>query len=90
MVSSNRLLDEEMKLLELHGQRRKISGPWRSPPDAMGYTCCCGDRVIVFTLHAGRQNQLSHEVSVTCVNGHPGRFRLRQIGLLDEWTETGD
>ena len=54
-----------------------------------GYTCSCGERILVFRLPVNQQvNDPMMNVSVLCRNGHERKIRLEQIGQLDRWTES--
>ncbi len=57
----------------------------------LGYTCTCGDRVIVFELpmNTGRQLAVSAK-TVSCRNGHSRTVTLDQLGSLDHWVEGDD
>ena len=56
-----------------------------------GYTCSCGERILVFRLPLNQPvNNPPMGVSVLCRNGHERKIRVEQIGQLDHWTESGN
>lgn len=55
----------------------------------IGYTCVCGERVVVYRLRRRRANVLPISKTVTCPNAHVATFSAQQFALLDDWSEDG-
>jgi hypothetical protein len=52
-----------------------------------GYTCSCGERVTVFRLRSGAEDQLPVRKVVACKNGHNAVYTASELAALDCWTE---
>lgn len=50
---------------------------------ALGYTCVCGERVRVFDVKPGQDNQLPPRITVACPQGHVATFNSKQVALLE-------
>jgi hypothetical protein len=59
----------------------------QSPHVSIGYTCICGERVVVYRLRSRRENALPLSKTVTCVNGHVATFFAEQFAFLDDWED---
>ena len=53
----------------------------------IGYTCPCGERVIVQRWKSGETTRLPNRITVACQRGHVALFGSVEIAALDMWTE---
>ena len=54
----------------------------------MGYTCVCGERVVVYHVRNRRENVLPARKTVTCRKGHVATFSAQHFALLDDGLKT--
>jgi len=52
----------------------------------IGYTCICGERVVVYRLRRSRANVLPTSKTVTCSNAHVATFTPQMFAFLDDWS----
>jgi len=53
----------------------------------IGYTCICGERVVVYRLRKSRANVLPISKTVTCPNAHVATISAQHFALLDDWED---
>jgi hypothetical protein len=61
----------------------------QNAPFLFGYTCVCGEWVMVHHLRTRSTNVLPTKKTVTCSNAHVATFAAQHFALLDEWCEDG-
>ncbi len=57
---------------------------------ALGYTCICGEQVVVFHMVVGRKNHAPPARTVSCSQGHVARFTPAQVSALEPLVQPGD